>query len=366
METTVGLAARLEPKIRAIIAPYCRQRPGLQLAIGLIKDGETAILHPGPEGPEASHAPPSGDPPQAGPPLRSKKPHEPVYEIGSVTKVFTGALLARAIRDGLVRPDDPVTRFLPALARNRSLAGHPVTLRHLATHTSGLPSLPPSFMAKLFISRKVRANPYLHFSKDDMVRFLAKYRFPSARRFRYSNLGAGLLGHLLADVYGGDYETVLLNEICRPLGLSDTAIRLSGQQRPRLVPGHDERGKPASGWDFRALEGAGALRSTARDLLAFLRIHIGGTGHPLEETLHDTHRIWHEEPGGLCVGIAWRWDRRSKVYWHNGGTGGYSAFVGFSKANRAGTVVLSNYADGPAAGGSADGIGAALLRLLVE
>jgi CubicO group peptidase (beta-lactamase class C family) len=363
MGSTFRFASRLEPAVRALLDPYCRKHPRLHLAIGLLKGGETAVLHHVPGTPPF---PPSKSPHQGIPPLRSGLPREPLYEIGSVTKTFTGALLARAIRDGLVRPDDPVTRFLPDLARNKSMAGHPVTLRQLATHTSGLPSLPPSFLARLLVSPNVRANPYAHFSEDAMLRFLAKYRFPARRRFRYSNMGAGLLGHILARVYGGDYETVLLDAVCRPLGLADTAIRLSGDQRARLVPGYDSRGRPASNWDFRALEGAGALRSTVRDLLAYLRIHIGGTGHPLEEALHDTHRIWHEEPGGRALGIAWFWERRLNLFWHNGGTGGYSSFVGFNKENGTGVVLLANVERHPAAGASLDGIGIGLMRLLGE
>lgn len=350
-----SLAERHEPKIGDIIRPYCRKRPRLLLTIGLYKDGETAVLQ---------HGPPHGTPhgPSAG-----ASPHvsPPIYEIGSITKVFTGALLARAIRDGRARLNDPVTRFMPDLASNGSLAEHPVTLRQLVTHTSGLPSLPPSFIFRLLFSRKVRSNPYVHFSTDDMLRFLSRFTFPARRPFRYSNLGAGLLGHILANVYQGDYETVLLEHICRPLGLADTAIRLSGEQRERLVPGYTGQNKPAANWDFRSLEGAGALRSTARDLLDFVQVNVEGTGHPAGDLLQDTHQVLHEEAGGPAVGMAWMVERKSGIIWHNGGTGGYASFLGFNKENKTGVVVLSNYEHTSQNHvESVDGIGFLVLALL--
>lgn len=360
------LAALLAPKIRTILEPYCRKRPRLFLTIGLLKNGRTAILHEGARPVQDARDPQCS----GGPPIPSAEPSRPpaqppIYEIGSITKVFTGALLAKAVRDGRVRLDDPVTEHLPGLRRNPSLARHPVTLRHLATHTSGLPSLPASFLFKLLLSGKARNNPYRHFSKEDMLRYAARFKFPARRAFKYSNLGAGLLGHILAEAYRMDYETALLAEIIRPLGLRDTAIRLSGEQTGRLVPGFDDRHRPASNWDFHALEGAGALRSTAEDLLAFLNVNIGETGHPLEDVLADTHRVLHEE-GSTSVGHGWMLERETGVIWHNGGTGGYSGFVGFRKANKTGVAVLANYEHALTHHDSVDGIGFRLLGLLNE
>lgn len=317
-----------EQKIRQIIQPYCAKKNRLLLTIGLVKDGEKAIFHEG-----AVPGPPEHPSPSPG----------VLYEIGSITKVFTAALLAKAIREGRVRLDDSIVRFYPPLERNRSLEEHPVTLRHLTTHTSGLPSLPVSFLLELYVSRKKQQNPYLFFTEERMLRFLEKFTFPAKRKFSYSNLGVGLLGSILARVYEGDYESVLQEHICRPLDLKDTAISLTAEQTQRLVPGYGKRNKPVSSWDFRSLEGAGALRSSVHDLLLFVDVNIGGSEHPLEPLLADTHQVLHKDPDGTAVGMNWIVERHSPVLWHNGGTGGYSSFLGFDKERKTGVVVLSNY-----------------------
>lgn len=342
-----------EQKIHDIIKPYCQKRPRLFLTIGLYKEGETAIMHEGTRPGQDATASQSSD-----------DISQPIYEIGSITKVFTGILLAKAIREGRVRLDDPITRYVPALASNKSLAEHPVTLRHLATHTSGLPTLPASFTLKVLLSGKVRRNPYVHFSKQNMLHHVAKFNYPAKRKFKYSNLAMGLLGHILADVYEGEYEAVLLDEVIRPLGLADTTIRLSDEQRRRLVPGYDNKNKPASNWDFASLEGAGALRATVQDLLTFVHVNIGGSGHPLEDVLADAHHLLHEEDGGFSTGMAWIVERKSSVIWHNGGTGGYTSFLGFNKQNKTGIVVLSNYRPTFSRSASVDGIGFGLLELM--
>lgn len=185
---------------------------------------------------------------QAGPP-----DEKTLFEIGSITKVFTTTLLAEMHVAGELTLNNRVNRYLPIEGRLVCRGGDQVTLMHLATHTSGLPRLPPNLTWK----KLATDNPYADYSAEDLHAGLAKCRLknrPGART-RYSNLGSGLLGHVLSRVAGGDYERLLIDRVLQPLGMHDTAIRLSDEQQMRMALGHAE-GKPVRHWDFQVLAGA--------------------------------------------------------------------------------------------------------------
>jgi serine-type D-Ala-D-Ala carboxypeptidase/endopeptidase len=193
----------------------------------------------------------------------STPPGDLIYEIGSVTKVFTTSLLADLIRQGELSLDDPVQRFLPPNVRMPSYGKAEITLEHLATHTSGLPRFPNNVK----LTWSTRSDPFATYSVDQLYEFLSQHRLskkPPAR-VEYSNLGTGLLGHVLANIMGTDYERAVRERICMPLGMFDTVMTLSEEQEKRLVPGHTSNGKPAPRVELQALAGAGALRSTAHD-----------------------------------------------------------------------------------------------------
>jgi CubicO group peptidase (beta-lactamase class C family) len=181
-----------------------------------------------------------------------------------------------------------VNRYLPPEGRLVCRGGDEVTLLHLATHTSGLPRLPPNLTWK----KLATDNPYSDYSAEDLYAGLANCRLknrPGART-RYSNFGSGLLGHVLSRVGGADYERQLIDRVLLPLGMHDTAIRLSDEQQARLAPGHAE-GKPVRQWDFEVLAGAGALRSTMADMLRFLRANLDPESTPLRAAIELTHQV---------------------------------------------------------------------------
>src|SRR6267143_1245589 len=163
--------------------------------------------------------------------------------------------------------------------------------------------------------------------------------------YEYSNLGVGLLGHALALKAGTSYEQLVTRRILTPLGMTETAITLTPAMRGRLALGHDGEGKVVPNWDLPTLAGAGALRSTAADLIAFLVANLDSTATPLSRTLQQTHGERHatNDPN-LKIGLAWHILSRptGKIVWHNGGTGGYRSFIGFDPARRIGVVVLCN------------------------
>ncbi len=274
-----------------------------------------------------------------------------VYEIGSVTKTLTAIALAAMAGKGKVKLSDPLGKFLPASVKVPSYRGKKITLEHLAVHTSGLPRMPDNFA-----DTTLSANTYAAYSPDQAYRFLAKYRLKRApgTKSDYSNFGMGLLGLALSRAHKTSYEKMVSDLVIKPLGLKDTTITLSPGQRARLARGYalEEHGKstklvPAPNWTFQdCFAGAGALRSTANDMLAFVAANLGIAQTPLNDTLQLTHKPRSRESDESSVGLAWQILTLSKdeppIIWHNGGTGGYSSFIGFCKEPKVGVVVLAN------------------------
>jgi len=183
-----------------------------------------------------------------------------------------------------------------------------------------------------------------------MYAFLSSYELKRdiGAEFEYSNLGVGLLGHVLALKAGTSYETLITRRICAPLKMPDTRITLSADQKSRLVPGHGPDGKPAKNWDIPTLAGAGALRSTANDMLKFVAANAGIATSELGAAMELSHAERHEITGSsvLSVGLGWHILHRTgaPIVWHNGQTGGYHSFVAFDKAAKRGVVILANFA----------------------
>ncbi|HSD31271.1 MAG TPA: serine hydrolase [Gemmatimonadales bacterium] len=269
-------------------------------------------------------------------------PADGVFEIGSITKVFTAAILADMVARGQVRLDDPVARLLPAAVKVPSRNGRQITLLDLATQSSGLPRLPTNF------APRDSANPYADYGDRQLYDFLSAYeltRDPGAT-YEYSNLGMGLLGHALARKAGMSYERLVTRCVLGPLGMTETAITLSPALRARLLPGHGDTGQVVANWDLTALAGAGALRSTMRDMLTFLAANVDSSRGPLARPLHETHISRHAAGSPtMTIGLAWHILARpggGSIVWHNGGTGGYRSFAGFDPARGVGVVLLTN------------------------
>jgi CubicO group peptidase (beta-lactamase class C family) len=213
-----------------------------------------------------------------------------IFEIGSVTKVFTALLLADMVLRGEVSLDDPVRKYLPATVHMPTWQGEEITLLHLATHTSSLPRLPENLEKTI----EDPANPYANYQVSDMYEFLSghKLRRPLGSREEYSNLGMGLLGHVLGLVAGKSYEELVTERILRPLGMNDTSITLSDDQQSRLAPGHARDGKLTLNWDTPALPGCGAFRSTASDMLAFIEANMSPGTSPLAPAIRLCQRFY--------------------------------------------------------------------------
>ena len=264
-----------------------------------------------------------------------------LFEIGSITKVFTGTLLAMAVEKGEVKLDDPVSKYLPDSVRVPSRNGKLITLLDLATQTSGLPRMPSNFQPA------DNLNPFADYDARRMYAFLSGHTLARdpGQQYEYSNLGMGLLGFVLARRAGMSYEALVTKRILEPLGMRDTRITLTPALAPRFAAGHTATLEPQKPWDFDALAGAGALRSTARDMLRFIVASMQPAHTPLAAAapLAQESRRPSGSPG-LSLGLAWHIiDRNGQRYvWHNGQTGGFHSFTGFNAATGSAVIVLSN------------------------
>lgn len=367
---TIAIAPpSLKNEIETLITPWIAKKAHINLVIGVTQGDERWVYGWGPTEaaslagtaqPEASGAiaPPDGN---------------TLFEIGSLTKVFTSTLLSLLVERQQLQLTTPINQL-----------GHPyqalpdtITLESLATHTSGLPRIPDNMTAAYRADPK---NPYAAYTFADLHAYLQSHRGQPTKTtglISYSNLGVGVLGNILADRLGQSYEAAVIDQICDVLALSDTRITLDAEQHARLAMGYLEDNKPTPHWDLPVLAGAGALRSTAHDLLAFLEANLQPEQTPIAQALRNTHPLRYKDlapvsglPGLIGrvtgwtrrlrgaflvkadvegVGLGWFIDNlpsiEHRVYTHTGGTGGHRSFVGFIPETQTGVVVLSNYGE---------------------
>jgi len=268
----------------------------------------------------------------------TKPDGQTVFEIGSITKTFTATLLAQMVLSGEVKLDEPVKDLLPADVKVPAKDGRAITLLDLATQRSALPRLPVSFDPADW------TNPYADYTPQKLYADLAMIQLAQmpGEKYEYSNLGVGLLGHALSLRAGKSYENLIVDRICTPLGMSHTRITLDAAMRAKLAPGHDWVGQEAKNWDIDALAGAGAIRSTADDMLIYLAANLNLTETPLWSAMRMTHERRAGVDDHTDIGLAWHIARRTGTRWHDGGTGGYSSYAAFVPGRNVAVVVLSN------------------------
>lgn len=264
-----------------------------------------------------------------------------LFEIGSITKVFTAQILADAVARGAVKLDDPVAKLLPPAVKMPERGGRAITLLDLTTHRSGLPRLPEN------LTTTDMSNPYATYTVAQLYEFLAGHtlRRDPGEEFEYSNLGAGLLGHALAlQAAGTDYESLVRAKVLGPLGMKSTGIALTPELKARMSQGHNAKLEPVPNWDLPTLAGAGALRSSANDMLNFAAAHAGLAKSGPDPVLAAMLATRRAAAGGAGIGLGWMIAKRGSVeiVSHGGGTGGFQSFIGFDPKARVGVVVLSN------------------------
>lgn len=263
-----------------------------------------------------------------------------LFEIGSVTKAFTGTLLADMVNRKEIDLESPLSSFLPEHVKLKEVEGHPIRLIDLAAQRSGLPRMPTNF------APADPANPYADYTAERLYEFLNGYALTRPPgEYEYSNLGMGLLGHILAGRAGKSYEALLIERLCKPLAMNDTVITLrDGQQ---LARPYDAGLKPSHPWDLNVLAGAGGIRSNANDMLKFAQAALAEDDREVVKAIHKAFEPVGgatTAPSGPMMGLAWMIAGDGQTRWHNGQTGGYSAVLFIHPGGKKAVVVLSNTA----------------------
>lgn len=273
--------------------------------------------------------------------LKTNDPVDPnsIFEIGSLTKTFTGVVLAKMALDGKLNLDDPLQKYIPDSIKAPTKGGESIKLYQLSNHTSSLPRLPNNFAPADY------ENPYIDYTEEQLYAFLDNYELTReiGSEYEYSNYAVGLLGHILASKNQMSYEDLIVETIAKPLGLENTRIELTPKMKENLAYGHSN-GVQVDNWGFKCLAGAGAIRSTTVDMVDYISANMGKLDSDLYPAMQLSHKNSRKEGTVPIVGLGWHtmvFDDK-EIVWHNGGTGGYRSFAGFVKGSDKGVVVLTN------------------------
>lgn len=301
-------AAGLDALLERDLVPAMPREMGV--AIGVIKNGERRLFHYGTAHPDS------------------------IYQIASISKTFTGLLLAQMVAEGKVRLDEPVRELLPA-GTVRKPGGREITLLDLATHRSGLPTMPDN------VSRTF-PNPDAEYGPSDLYAFLARHGVQRAANppAIYGNAGYALLGQALAERAGVPYAELIAQRIAGPLAMHDTSVELSPEQKLRIIPAYSVRHELREPWEIGALSPAGGIFSTAGDMLNYLEAHL----REPTAAIRLSHQLQSEFAPGMRIALAWIHDEDSGAYWHNGAISGYTSQALFHPGQRYAVVVLVNQA----------------------
>ena len=267
-----------------------------------------------------------------------------IFEIGSMTKVFTSLVLMDMVQKGEVALSDPVAKYLPASVKVPARNGRKITLADLSTQSSGLPRC-----RRISIPRNQRTP--MRTTRRQLYQFLSGYRLARdiGSQYEYSNLGVGPLGHVLTLRAGMDYEAVVRSRILDPLVMNSTRVTLSPDMEARLAIGQAGLNEVPN-WDMAVLAGAGALRSDANDVLTFLAANLGYFKTPLAAAMAAEVSV-RRPAGSPGMQIAYAWHVQTKngnsIIWHSGASGGYRSYMGYDPKSRVGIVLLSNIASEP-------------------
>jgi CubicO group peptidase (beta-lactamase class C family) len=290
---------------------------GTQLSIAIIKEGKTEYYGTIIEDDS----------------VKAINNQEQVFEIGSITKVFTSTVLASLVLNEEIELVGDINAYYPFGFKDNAR----INFRSLANHTSGLPRLP----ANLDLSNM--DNPYKDYGREELEDYLMHHLEQKNQRgqtYEYSNLGAGLLGYTLGVSQQKSFQELLQKEIFDKYQMKNSYTK-AGDMSNRLVKGQDVQGKAVPNWEFDVLFGAGGMLSTTKDLVVFAKAHFDDSNEELTLTRTPTFIIDENMEIGLGWHILEREDGES-LYWHNGGTGGYSSSMILNTNNNSAVIILSN------------------------
>jgi len=324
-EATAQRDAAINRKTDSVAKKFMARNNSVGIAIGILSDGNFYTYGYG-ETKKGSNKAPDG---------------RTLFEIGSITKTFTGILLAYFVEQKKLSLDDPINKYLPDSIPAIAFNGKPVTLASLSNHSSGLPRLPGNFWDGADMQ-----NPYKHYDNQKLFQYLKNFqpvREPGAQ-YEYSNLAVGLLGVILERVSGKSYEQLCREIIWQPLKMNSTRITLVKSDSALVATGHNAQADPNHSWEFISLAAAGAIRSSVNDLLNYARGQFGGSG---DLTLHKAIALSHQQTwtrNQTRVALGWHLisNNGQSYIFHNGQTGGYYTVLLINKETSNAVVMLTN------------------------
>ncbi len=330
-----------DKKVDSVARTYIQKINTVGLSIAVIKNGNVSTYNYGEIAKGNGQLPTS----------------QTLYEIGSITKTFTAAILATYVNNGKLKLTDPIIKYLPdSVANNPALKD--ITLINLINHTSGLPSLPDNLSQQKPYDK---LNPYRNYNKQLLFAYLKTCGLNTkpGTHYAYSNLAVGLLGTILEKISGNTFEEMVQAIVCGPLDMKNTVQHLYPLLTTRFAPVYNDEGVQTQPWDFDALASCGSLRSTVDDLVLYAKANLNDNGPTqVAKALKLTHGITFSNDAKL--GLAWHIIKVDGVsyYFHNGGTYGSSSFLAFNQEKNLAVVVLSN------ASASTDAVGVDILKKL--
>lgn len=320
------LKSKLDKKVDSMVMPFMKRPDAVGLSIGILKEGKTYTYGYGTTQKEKEQLPDANT----------------IFEIGSITKTFTASVLAYYVNKGKISLTDPITKYLPeSLAVNPEL--QKISIVNLSNHTSGLPRLPYNFFNKDTDS----LNPYKNYTPQLFFASLKNCKLAAVPGtvYEYSNTGPGLLALILERISGKTYETLVKEIITGPLKMKSTFQHLTPELSKRFLKVYGLKAVETKAWDFDALAGCGALKSTVNDLLTYAKNNMESGDPDLAAAFNLSHEVtFSKQP---AVGLGWHLLQRTGelYYWHNGGTGGSQSFLAFNIKKKTAIVLLANSAD---------------------
>lgn len=254
-----------------------------------------------------------------------------VFEIGSISKVFTSIVLASLVKDKKIKLTDNINKFYPFSFKNNQK----INFIQLANHSSGLPRLPEN------LDLSSPNNPYKNYGQKQLKQYLTSIlELQQDPGYSYSNLGAGLLGHTLGLSQKIDFKQLLKTTVFDKYQMHNSFTG-STNLKNKPVKGLDPNGNNVSNWDFDVLFGAGGILSTSADLAKFAQAQFNPQNQESALTQQPTLQVNQTTKIGLAWHIIQTKDGK-ELLWHNGGTGGYSSSITIDTKTKTAVIILSN------------------------
>lgn len=324
----------MDSVVHTSVIPFMSDSSKIGISIGVYKSGKSYFYNYGSTQKENKTLPTNNT----------------VYEIGSISKTFTGTLLAQAVKDKKVNIDDDIRLYLDGSYPNLEYRGQPVRLFHLVSHISGLPFFLPD-NPNLFQNANFDTLPFTiyniqqNYSKQQFFEDLHKVKLDTIPgfKFQYSNSGAQLLKYILERVYNMPYDKLLKTFITNPLKMENTNSLFSKNNTRLLVKGYNAKGNIMP-YNPQILDAAGGIFSTVADMLQYIKFHLDETN----EIVALSHKITRGNINKHALGLNWQEQLTSMKYkkiWQSGGTFGFSSYCVIYPELNIGIVLLTNESD---------------------